>query len=56
MKTNPDKRHLLVTANALTSLNINGFQITNSTQEKLLGIALDSKLSFEDYTQVSVRR
>ena len=44
IKSNPDKYHLLVTNNALTSVNINGFQITNSTEEKLLGIKFDSKL------------
>ena len=33
MKANPDKCHLLVTTNALNSVNINGFQITNSTEE-----------------------
>ena len=48
MKANPDKRHLLVTTNALTSV-INGFQITNSTEEKLLIIKFDSKLSFENH-------
>ena len=37
MKANPDKCHLLVTTNALTSVNINDFQITNSIEEKLLG-------------------
>ena len=47
MKANPDKCHLLVTTNALTSVNINGFQIRNSTEEKLLGVKLGSKLSFE---------
>ena len=49
MKANPDKCHPLVTTNALTSVNINGFQITNSTEELLLGIKLDSKLSFENH-------
>ena len=49
MKANPDKCHLLVTTNTLTSVNINGFQITNSTEEKLLGIKFDSKLSFENH-------
>ena len=39
----------LVTTNALTSLNINGFQITNSTKENLLGLKFDSKLSFENH-------
>ena len=48
MKANPDKCHLLVTTNALTFVNMNGFQIANSTEEKLLGIKFDSKLSFEN--------
>ena len=47
-KANPDKCHLLVTTNTLTSVNINGFQITNSTEEKLLDIKFDTKLSFEN--------
>ena len=49
MKTNPDKCHLLVTTNALTSVNVNDFQITNITEEKLLGIKVDSNLSFENH-------
>ena len=49
MKANPDKCHLLVKTNALTSVKINGFQITNSTEEKLLGIKFGSKLSFENH-------
>ena len=49
LKANPDKCHFLVTANALTSVNINGFQITNGTEEKLLGIKFDIKLSFENH-------
>ena len=49
MKGNPDKCHLLVTISALTSVNINGFQITNSIKETLLGIKFDSKLSFENH-------
>ena len=47
MKANLDKFYVLVTTNGLTSVNINGFQITNSTGEKLLGIKFDNKLSFE---------
>ena len=49
MKPNPDRSHLLVTTNALTSVNINGFQITNSTEEKLLGIKFHSIFSFENH-------
>ena len=48
MKANPDKHHLLVTTSALTSV-INGLQITYSTEEKLLIIKFDSKLSFENH-------
>ena len=48
MKANPDKCHLLVTTNTLTSVNINGFQITNSAEEKLLGNKFHSELSFEN--------
>ena len=49
MKANPDKCHLLVATNELTSVNINDFQITSSTEEKLLGIKFDSKLFFENH-------
>ena len=48
-KANPDKCHLLVATNTLTSVNINGFQITNCTEEKLLGIKFDCKLSFKNH-------
>ena len=49
MKADPDRSHLLVTTKALTSININSFQITNSTEEKLLGIKFGSILSFENH-------
>ena len=49
MTANPDKCHLLVKNNTLTSVNVNGFQITNSTEEKLLCLNFDSKFSFENY-------
>ena len=45
MKANPDKCHLLVTTNPVASVNINGFQRTNSAEEKQPGIKIDSKLS-----------
>ena len=49
MKASPDKSHPLVTTNALTSVNINGLQITSNTEEKSLGIKFDSKVSFENH-------
>ena len=49
MKVNPDKCHFLVRTYALTSININYFLITKSTEEKLLDINFDSKLSFENH-------
>ena len=49
MKANLDKCHLLLTTDTLTSVNINGFRITSSTEEKLLGIKFDSKLSFKNH-------
>ena len=45
---NANKCHLLVTTNSLSSININGFQIKNSTEEKLPGGEFYSKLSFEN--------
>ena len=43
MKASPDKcHHLLVTTDTSTSVNINSFQITNITEEKLLGVTFDS--------------
>ena len=56
MKASPDKYHLLVTNNALTSVNINGFQITNSTEETFLGIRFDSKLSFENHISILCKK
>ena len=45
-----------MTTNKLTSVNINGFQITNSTEEKLLGTKFDSKLSFEKHVSNFCKR
>ena len=47
MKTNEDKRHLIVSTNELTEIQIGDFSIKNSANEKLLGVNTDSKLSFD---------
>ena len=46
MKANPDKCHLLTTSMTPTSINIKGYVINSSLCEKLLGVTIDSKLSF----------
>ena len=49
MKANADKCHLLVTGNYEVSANINEFEIESSKKEKLLGISIDTRLSFEHH-------
>ena len=49
MKANADKCHLLVTGNYEVSANINEFEIESSKKEKLLGISIDTTLSFEHH-------
>ena len=49
MKANADKCHLLVTTKSAVSANIGEFVINNSNEEKLLGIKIDTKLSFENH-------
>ena len=49
MKANADKCHLLVTNYYGVSANINEFEIESSKKEKLLGISIDTALSFEHH-------
>ena len=44
---NPDKRHLLVNTNENTKTNIGELLIENSDCEKLLGVKIDNKLTFD---------
>ena len=49
MKANPDKFYILPTDNDETLLvNVHGYKLLNRGSEKLLGITIDSKLSFGD--------
>ena len=49
IKANTDKCHMLVTTYSALSANIGEFIIRNSSEEKLLGIKIDTKLSFENH-------
>ena len=50
MKANPDKFHILLTSNDETlSVNVGDYKILNRGSEKLLGITIHSKLSFDDH-------
>ena len=46
MKANPDKCHVLTSSMTPTSINIKGYVSYNSLCETLLGVTIDSKLSF----------
>ena len=46
-KGNPDKCHLLVSTNEKTKINIGEFSIESSDCEKLLGVKIDNKLTFD---------
>ena len=48
MKANSDKYHLLVTRDTDVIAKIGKFDVKNSREEKLLGIKIDTKLSFEN--------
>ena len=49
MKPNGDKCHLLVTTEKSVSVDIDGSNVTNKKEQKLLGIKFDSSLSFEGH-------
>ena len=49
LKANADKCHVLLTTRDQTSMNLEGCDIPNSQEERLLGIKFDTKLSFENH-------
>ena len=50
LKANPDKFHLLLSVkNQELSANIDNFDIYNKSSEKLLGITIDNKLTFNEH-------
>ena len=50
MKINVGKSHILFSGNDNVSANIDDNTIISENKNELLGIILDSKLSFEDHT------
>ena len=49
MKANADNCHLLVTADTDVTAKIGELDVKNSREEKLLGVKIDTKLSFENH-------
>ena len=47
MKSNADKCHLLVSSNEKVTIKIGSYEIANTKREKLLGVYVDSGLSFD---------
>ena len=50
-KANPYKCHLITSATASVALNIKDNEILNSESEKLLGVAIDNNLNFNNHLQ-----
>ena len=51
LKLNLDKCHLTVSGTENTKIKLDDFTITNSKEEKLLGIIFDDKLTFQYYIE-----
>ena len=49
MKPNGDKCHLIVTTEKFVSISIDGSNVENKKQQKLLGLKFDSSLSFKGH-------
>ena len=49
MKPYTDKYHLAVSSNESCTAKIEDISIKNSTEKRLLGVKLDSNLSFENH-------
>ena len=55
-KGNTDKCHLLVSTNEKTKINIKEFSIENSHCEKLLGVKIDTKLTFDCHVSICAKK
>ena len=49
MKANADKCHIIVTRDTDVTAKIREFDVKNSREEEILGVKIDSKLSFENH-------
>ena len=49
MKANTDKSHFLVTEDTDVTVKVGEFNVKNNRKENLLGIKIDSNLSFENH-------
>ena len=49
MKPSADKCHLVVSSDESCTAKIEDLSLKNSTEKKLLGVKLDSSLSFENH-------
>ena len=56
MKANPDKCHLLISAATPSTIKIKDNEIFNSDSEKLLAVAKDSKLIFNNHLEKALKR
>ena len=50
LKGNGDKYHVLLIAKEKIVIKVDSAKIENTRSKKLLGVIIDSKLSFEEYT------
>ena len=50
VKSNTDKCHVLVSFNEKVTIKIGSYETANTKREKLLGVRLDSGLSFDYHT------
>ena len=56
IRANSDKCHLLTSVTASKAINIKDNEILNSENEKLLGLTMDNKLSFNNHLQKILKK
>ena len=56
LKANASKCHFFLSPYKHTSINVNGSVIKSSNSEKLLGITIDSDITFEEHINTLCRK